>query len=110
MDKLDQIGICDLDSFYFEDHSYLNHTNAQWNWTFPTGSPATSTERNPTVLFSQAGSHLAVLQVTDANGNSDIDSLYVQVSFYSLPTQVQEDFEGNFIPNGWSIYNQDNGS
>jgi hypothetical protein len=32
------------------------------------------------------------------------------VSFYSLPTLVQEDFEGNFIPNGWSIYNQDNGS
>jgi photosystem II stability/assembly factor-like uncharacterized protein len=109
VDKLDQIGICDLDSFYFEDHSYLNHTNAQWNWTFPTGSPATSTERNPSVLFSQAGSHLAVLQVTDASGQSDIDSLYVQVSFYSLPTLVQEDFEGNFIPNGWSIYNQDNG-
>ena len=110
VDKLSQMGICDLDSFYFEDHSYLNHTNAQWNWTFPTGSPATSTQRNPTVLFNQAGSHLAVLQVTDANGNSDIDSLYVQVSFYSLPTLVQEDFEGNFIPNGWSIDNQDNGS
>jgi hypothetical protein len=110
VDKLSQMGICDLDSFYFEDHSYLNHTNAQWNWTFPTGSPATSTQRNPTVLFNQAGSHLAVLQVTDANGNSDIDSLYVQVSFYTLPTLVQEDFEGNFIPNGWSIDNQDNGS
>ena len=110
VDKLSQMGICDLDSFYYEDHSYLNHTNAQWNWTFPTGSPATSTQRNPTVLFTQAGSHLAVLQVTDANGNSDIDSLYVQVSFYTLPTLVQEDFEGNFIPNGWSIDNQDNGS
>ena len=110
VDKLSQMGICDLDSFYYEDHSFLNHTNAQWNWTFPTGSPATSTQRNPTVLFNQAGSHLAVLQVTDANGNSDIDSLYVQVSFYTLPTLVQEDFEGNFIPNGWSIENQDNGS
>jgi hypothetical protein len=62
------------------------------------------------VLFTQAGSHLAVLQITDANGQSDIDSLYVQVSFYTLPTLVQEDFEGNFIPNGWSIDNQDNGA
>ena len=110
VDKLTQVGICDLDSFYYEDHSFINHTNATWQWTFPTGSPTTSTERNPVVLFAQAGSHLAVLQVTDANGNSDIDSLFVQVSFYSLPTLVQEDFEGLFLPNGWSVENQDNGA
>ena len=109
VDKLSLVSICALDSFYFEDHSFLNHTNAQWNWTFPTGSPAVSTNRNPSVLFSQVGSHLAVLQITDANGNTDTDSLYVQVSNYNLPSYINENFQGNFIPSGWSVANEDNG-
>ena len=109
VDKLSLVSICALDSFYFEDHSFLNHTNAQWNWTFPTGSPAASTNRNPSVLFSQVGSHLAVLQITDANGNTDTDSLYVQVSNYNLPSYINENFQGNFIPSGWSVANEDNG-
>jgi hypothetical protein len=54
-------------------------------------------------------SHLAVLTITDQFGNSDQDSIYVEVINYSAPTLVQEDFEGAFLPNGWFTENEDGG-
>ncbi|MFM7565622.1 MAG: hypothetical protein ACKO4K_02630 [Flavobacteriales bacterium] len=108
VDKLSQTVICASDSFYFEDYSILNHTNASWNWSFPTGSPNSSTLRNPTVLF-PTGTHQAILTITDGNGLSDSDTLSVSVLQYTLPGIIQEGFEGNFLPMGWSITNEDNG-
>jgi photosystem II stability/assembly factor-like uncharacterized protein len=109
VDKLNQIAVCAVDSFYFEDHSFLNHSNATWNWTFPTGTPSSSTHRNPSVLFSTAGDHLALLQITDAAGHTDTDSVTVNVSFFQLQTGINEDFQSTFLPNGWSMNNQDGG-
>jgi len=108
VDKLSQEVVCEIDSFYFEDHSFLNHTNATWSWAFPSGSPSTSTERNPSVLFTQAGSHQAILEITDGNGNSDSDTIQISVNYLSLPTSISEGFEGNFVPSGWSINNPNN--
>ncbi|MFM6935847.1 MAG: VPS10 domain-containing protein [Flavobacteriales bacterium] len=109
VDKLNLVAVCAIDSFYFDDYSFLNHTNASWNWTFPTGSPSSSTARNPSVKFSSAGDHLAILQITDAAGHTDIDSLTVNVSFFQLQTGIHEDFQTSFLPNGWSINNEDGG-
>ena len=108
VDKLSQTVICASDSFYFEDHSVLNHQNATWNWSFPTGSPSASALRNPAVLFG-IGTHQAILTITDGNGQTDSDTLSVTVTQYTLPGIIQEGFEGNFLPNGWSIENEDNG-
>lgn len=110
VDKLEQSVFCAVDSFYFDDYSFLNHTNATWSWTFPTGSPATSSIRNPAVMFATAGNHLAVLTITDQNGNSDTDSLYVSVSNYAAPSFIDEDFESTFLPDGWYLTNPDNGA
>ncbi len=109
VDKLSQSVICAADSFYFEDHSFLNHNSASWYWSFPTGSPNVSNERNPAVFFSTPGTHLAILAVTDGNGNIDVDSLYVTVSNYAIPSIINEDFQGNFFPEGWTLSNYDNG-
>jgi len=109
VDKFDQSVFCAIDSFYFEDHSFLNHTGATWNWSFPTGSPSVSTERNPAVLFTNAGNHLAILTITDQFGNTDQDSLTINVTNYVAPSFIDEDFEGTFLPNGWYLTNEDNG-
>ena len=109
VDKLSQSVICSADSFYFEDHSFLNHDGASWYWRFPTGSPTVSNERNPAVFFSSPGTHLAILAVTDGNGNDDVDSLYVTVSNYAVPSIINEDFQGIFLPEGWTMSNYDNG-
>jgi hypothetical protein len=108
VDKLAQEVVCEVDSFYFEDHSFINHTNATWNWTFPTGNPSTSNLRNPAVMFTQSGSHIAILEITDGNGNTDSDTIQVTINYYSLPTSISEGFEGAFVPSGWSIENQNN--
>lgn len=108
VDKLSQEVTCAVDSFYFDDYSYINHTGASWNWSFSTGTPTTSTQRNPAVYFDQAGTHLAILQITDGNGFSDSDSLYVTVTNVLLPqAQLMEDFETAFLPYAWSVNNPD---
>lgn len=104
VDKLEQNVTCVVDSFYFEDYSFLNHQNATWQWTFENGIPATSTLRNPIVHFPTAGQHKATLTITDGNGNQSIDSLRVAVNFYSPTAIVSEGFQGVFVPSGWSVY------
>lgn len=45
-----------------------NNANIQtWDWTLSNGDPATSDEQNPVVSFTDEGSYLATLVVTDMN-------------------------------------------
>jgi len=44
----------------------------EWLWTFSGGSPATSTEENPTVIYSEAGSYSVQLIVSNPNGSDEI--------------------------------------
>lgn len=102
VDKLVQDASCSIDSFYFDDYSFLNHQNASWEWNFPSGSPSNSSDRNPSVYFGNEGNHLAILTITDQFGNSDIDSISVELNFIASPTLIQEGFENTFLPYGWS--------
>ena len=102
-DKLSQTAVCAIDSFYFDDYSFLSHPGASWQWTFPTGSPSSSTLRNPAVYFQNPGQHLAILQVTDGTGQTDTDSLYVTLSMFNFQPGIQEDFQQDFLPQGWSV-------
>lgn len=43
-------------------------SDATFEWTFPDGTPATSTLEKPTVTFSKGGDKNITLKVTDANG------------------------------------------
>lgn len=43
---------------------------ASWLWTFPGGSPASSTQQNPTVTYLNPGSFDVTLQVTNAAGTN----------------------------------------
>jgi hypothetical protein len=109
VDKLSQTSICAIDSFYFDDYSFISHQGASWQWTFPTGSPSSATLRNPAVYFQNPGQHLAILQVTDGNGQTDTDSLYVTLSMFNFQPGIQEDFQQEFLPQGWSVVDH-NGS
>ena len=106
VDKFSRTVICEADSFYFDDHSFLNHTDALWSWSFPTGSPSNSSTRNPVVYF-PAGTHQAILTITDGNGLQDSDTIQVTVNNYVSPTIVNEEFQGAFLPEGWLMKNWD---
>ena len=52
----------------FSNASSANATG--FSWTFEGGTPATSTEANPTVTFAQPGTYSVVLTVTNSAGSS----------------------------------------
>jgi PKD repeat protein len=58
-----------------------------WQWNFTGGTPSTSTERNPVVTYSSAGSFTAELTVTnDAGNHSKTMTSYILVEDYSCQT------------------------
>lgn len=107
VDKLTYTMNCVTDTFYFEDHSILNHQGASWQWSFPGGSPASSTLRNPKVVYSAPGTYTATLIVHDAMNQSDTSTLTIYVNAYQTNTNLSEDFQSVFPPNGWWLDNPD---
>lgn len=59
---------------------------ATYNWTFPSGNPATSALQNPSVQWSAPGTYTIVLIVTDNTGCSDTTSQQITIS--SCPGQT----------------------
>jgi len=56
-----------------------NQSNATYAWTFPSGSPGSSTAQNPSVTWTQTGTYAVQLTVTDVNGcqSQNTDSVTV---------------------------------
>jgi PKD repeat protein len=62
-------AICEGETVTYSNNSSSNIT--EWNWIFPGGTPATSTQPNPTVTYSTAGSYGATLSVSNAAGQGN---------------------------------------
>ena len=60
---------CLADTVYFFDNSIVADTNATYAWSFPGGTPGSSTERDPAVHYSEPGYYDVSLTVTDGNGS-----------------------------------------
>jgi len=61
-------ALCPGSTVQFTDASLLAPTS--WAWSFPGGTPATSTAQNPVVTYNTAGIYSVTLTVTNANGSS----------------------------------------
>ena len=86
-------------------------TPSTYSWTFPGGTPATSSEQNPIISYNSAGTYTVTLNVANLNGDdSEIQTTFITVlSPQNLP--LIEGFTGiAFPPLGWSILNTDQGS
>ena len=55
---------------HFTDESWGAQI-VSWDWEFEGGTPATSTDQNPKVTYSQAGTYDVRLTVTNADGETD---------------------------------------
>ena len=64
----------------------LSSANAiSWNWTFPGGSPASSTEQNPTIAYTAKGTFSVTLEVSNAIGSDSLTQTdYITVG--NVPT------------------------
>ena len=55
--------------------------NATYSWSFPGGTPASSTQENPTVMYNTAGTYNATLTVTNSVGSdTQTQSSYITVN------------------------------
>lgn len=76
-----------------------------WEWQFEGGTPTTSNERIPTVIYDAPGLFDVTLTVTDANGqtNTVTKSELIDV-YHSMPIQdgdvTLSDCKGLFLPSG----------
>ncbi|RZJ66361.1 MAG: PKD domain-containing protein [Flavobacterium sp.] len=60
--------LCQGNSVTFTDTS--TNVPAAWNWSFPGGTPATSTVQNPTITYNTPGTYSATLIATNYNGSN----------------------------------------
>ncbi len=76
-----------------------------WEWQFEGGTPSTSTERNPNVIYETPGCFSVTLSVTDVNGqtSSFTKEDFIDV-YHAIPIQngevVVPDCRGLFFPSG----------
>ena len=62
---------CVLDTSYFYDYSsYYDNGSITFNWTFEGGTPATSTDMNPKIVYENPGIFDVSLTISDGAGNS----------------------------------------
>jgi PKD repeat protein len=64
--NVDKYELCAGDAVQFEDLSFNNVTG--WSWTFPGGSPSSSTAQHPNVIYSTPGSYSVTLEASNGSG------------------------------------------
>jgi len=78
-----QTSGCNSLTVNFTDQSTNSPTS--WSWQFTGGTPASSTQQNPTVTYSTPGAYTVTLTATNANGsNSKTSANYINV--YTSPS------------------------
>lgn len=61
-----------VETVQFKDYSVVRNASASWSWSFPGGTPSTSTDENPVVSYANAsdGFYNVTLTVSDDYGTS----------------------------------------
>jgi len=104
--SIDQV--CPGNTIHFYDRS--TNLPTEWSWSFPGGSPAFSTEKNPSVTYNQEGVYDVTLTATNVNGSDEITlfgAVFVSgTDGYDIV--LYDDFDDTGTSN-WTIDNPDNG-
>ena len=97
-------------SVHFTDESLTPTTITSWHWSFPGGSPGTSTLQNPVITYNTPGSYDVTLIVTATNGADTIKRLNnIAVQSISNALPLVQTFQGaTFPPTGWYLNNPNN--
>lgn len=86
------VTICSGGSVNFSDQSW-NATPTSWNWSFPGGTPSTSTAQNPTVTYSTPG----VYSVTLTSGNSTGTDAVTRNNFVQVLSTTAQYSNASFV-------------
>ncbi len=105
--QADRVTICAGNQINFDDQSY--NLVSGWSWTFPGGTPGTSTSQNPTITYNTEGLYEVTLSATDGStSDSETKTAYIRVLPAPSGLPFHEDFESystltNIIP--WEVIN-----
>ena len=102
--------VCAGDTIKFYDYSWAGQPSS-WNWSFPGGTPSSSTDSFPRVVYPSAGVYDATLTVSNATGSDTkaVTSLIYVASSTPQAIPFTEGFE-NAFPGNANVINQDNGN
>jgi len=76
--EADRVIICEGNEIFFSDLSI--EAAPGWEWTFEGGSPATSVEQEPGVVYTTAGEYAVSLSVSNDNGTTtETKTAYIKV-------------------------------
>ncbi len=111
-DALNQV--CQGDSLTFTDLAW-NGNPTSWTWTFPGGTPASSTDSVPVITYNTPGVYNVSLVVSNGSGSVNATkTAYVTVFANSATYSAafySEGFEGSAVPNiDWNVRNANAGS
>lgn len=99
--------ICSGESIQFEDQSFNGISG--WNWTFPGGTPATSTSQHPLIAYNTPGVYQVSLTATDGiTSLTETKMSYIHVFGTAEGLPYYEGFEGINSFNGstrWVVSN-----
>ncbi len=101
--------VCVGQTVDFTDFSF--HSPTGWNWTFQGGSPATSTQQNPSVTYSAPGTYTVSLQASDGStSQTETRTAYITVLPESSTLPFMEGFESysNLANSPWIVNNPGN--
>ncbi|MBK9418310.1 MAG: PKD domain-containing protein [Flavobacteriales bacterium] len=76
-------AVCVGGSIAFSDRSLLAPTS--WSWSFPGGTPSSSTAQNPTVTYSTAGTYAVTLVASNGLGTGTTMTKTAYITVYSTP-------------------------
>lgn len=102
---------CEGDTVQYNDLSWQGQPSS-WNWSFPGGTPSSSTDSFPVVIYQTAGTYDATLTVSNATGSdSRTKTSYVTVAGATpSATPFVESFENAFPGTNTNVINGDNGN
>lgn len=99
--------VCTGQTVQFTDLSTFTPTS--WVWSFPGGTPSSSTLQNPTVVYNTTGVYPVTLVATNSAGSgSTTQSSFIYVSGGPLLPFVEGFVPTTFLPTGWSGVNVGN--
>ena len=105
--------VCANSNVVFEDASWAGPVTTR-TWSFPGGTPSTSSAANPQVSYSAPGQYDVTLTVSNANGTDtktiqNVVSVSPSSGWFSAP--FNEDFETTTLPGWyWFVENESTGT
>ncbi|MFK8005247.1 MAG: M43 family zinc metalloprotease [Saprospiraceae bacterium] len=75
---------CEGSIISFTDVSTNGTTS--WSWTFPGGTPSSSTDQNPTITYATEGNYDVTLVASNSVGNGSTETKTEHITIYNEPT------------------------